>query len=44
MKMTVKSCKAVRHRQAGITGSRLVRMELGIPDAHFGVMDANNAT
>jgi uncharacterized protein (DUF1330 family) len=35
--------KAVRHRQAAVADSRLIRMEPGIPGAHFGAMRRNEA-
>jgi len=31
--------KAVRHRQAAVADSRLIRMQPGKPGAHFGDMD-----
>lgn len=33
--------KAVRHRQAAVADSRLIRMEPGVPGAHFGTMSSN---
>ena len=35
--------KAVRHRQAAVADSRLIRMEPGVPGAHFGMMCGNES-
>ena len=36
--------KAVRHRQAAVADSRLIRMVPGIPGAHFGAMSLNETS
>lgn len=36
--------KAVRHRQAAVADSRLIRMEPGMPGAHFGAMSHNETS